>query len=621
MASPFPYIHISCPCNEERPQLIAVDSARPISPTKSPTKRDLAINLPDPQTPVQRRGLQPAVSFGTTTTDDDDEFDKDNLTDDDDEENNFDPRDPRSAFSLFPIENLLYCEDCHQIRCPRCVQDEIVCWYCPSCLFEVPSSTVKSDGNRCTRNCYLCPICTALLSVVSINPSSGPATETPAGPFTLFCNHCHWTTADLQPSIQLEKPTSISTQLAKLTSSPQDAEFARLKQHYAQQLGNAQEDFANSPAALTRLMGLYAGLGSSGTGRKGRGVKKLEMKEVDRPKEVAEEREMDLVERLARAGLDATTNTKQRIAHPHEPRFLSELKPVAVLLRTKRSKRCRKPESKVQTTRFRIRLVALNYIPSLSVKRIDSSISLTSLIPHKTHRFLLGVTNPLFEQISVSLLTPQYTPGTYYPSRVTILCPQFTVNANTDVWDDALMSTKPAVPSLTAAGGTARATSSSNDATVFEQKRNYTSVIIEVVPPEIPDIRDTGIHDDRLLEIPIFVRVEFDAEVDRDDDDPAGGGALSKPSSAAAAGTSLLRERVEYSYWCVIGVGRVGDPVEGIVASEPNTPVRTPFGTPVKGTPARGSRTPRIVRTPTGTPVKAPQTPAAARTPLRPTRP
>ena len=60
----------------------------------------------------------------------------------------FDPRAPRSAFSLFPLENLLFCEDCNQVRCPRCVQDEIVCYFCPSCLFEVPSSTVKSEGNR-----------------------------------------------------------------------------------------------------------------------------------------------------------------------------------------------------------------------------------------------------------------------------------------------------------------------------------------------------------------------------------------------------------------------------------------------------------------------------------------
>ncbi|KAK6515436.1 hypothetical protein TWF506_007771 [Arthrobotrys conoides] len=612
--SSFPYIHISCPCHDDRPQTLTIDSARPISPSKSPSKRDFNFLPTAPITPTKGRsllaGFTPSVSFdaGNLNLDlDDDE----ELTDEDDD-NNFDPRDPRSAFSLFPIENLLYCEDCHQIRCPRCVQDEIVCWYCPSCLFEVPSSTVKSDGNRCTRNCYLCPVCTALLAIVPVHHSSGHSgSDHPTGPFNLFCSHCHWTTSDLTPPIQLEKPTSISAQLSKLTHSPQESEFIRLKQHYAQQLGNAQEDFTNSPAALTRLMGLYTGLGSGSGGhggsRKGRGVKKLEMKEVDRPREVSEDQELDIIERMALEGLDATTTAKQRLTQPHDPRFLSDLTPTAVLLRTKRSKRCRacrhilvKPESKVQTTRFRIRLVALNYIPSLTIKRLDSSITWNNLTPHKTHRFLLTVTNPLFDPISVSLLTPRRTPGTAFASRVTILCPEFDVGANTDVWDDALMSTKPAaaIPSGVATPPVAGSFNSfSKDpkmSTVYEQKRNYTSVVIEVVPPEIPDTRETRIRDERLLEIPIYVRVEFEAEVDRDDEEGGGG----KPSHSGASGGAVQRERVEYSYWCVVGVGRVGDVVEGVVASEPNTPVRTPVGTPVK----------------------APRTPAAMRTPLRQVR-
>ena len=72
----------------------------------------------------------------------------DNFVDDDDNDHTFDPRAPRSNFSLYPLEYLLYCEDCHQIRCPRCVAEEIVTYYCPSCLFEVPASNLKSEGNR-----------------------------------------------------------------------------------------------------------------------------------------------------------------------------------------------------------------------------------------------------------------------------------------------------------------------------------------------------------------------------------------------------------------------------------------------------------------------------------------
>lgn len=174
------------------------------------------------------------------------------------------------------------------------------------------------NSDRCTRNCYLCPICTALLVVIPINPApASAASEAPVGPFTLYCNHCHWTIGEMEPSIQLDKPTSISAQLGKMISTPEDIEFARLKQHYTQQLGNAQEDFTNSPAALTRLMGLYTGLGNSGPARRGRGVKKLEMKEIDRPREVVEEKEMELVERLAKQGL--ASGMESNIRHVVKP--------------------------------------------------------------------------------------------------------------------------------------------------------------------------------------------------------------------------------------------------------------------------------------------------------------
>lgn len=68
--------------------------------------------------------------------------------DEEEQERTFDPRSPRANFALYPIEHLLYCEDCQQIRCPRCTIEEIVCWYCPSCLFEMPTSMVKSEGGR-----------------------------------------------------------------------------------------------------------------------------------------------------------------------------------------------------------------------------------------------------------------------------------------------------------------------------------------------------------------------------------------------------------------------------------------------------------------------------------------
>lgn len=56
---------------------------------------------------------------------------------------------------LYPLSRLYFCEDCHQIRCPSCVQDEIVSYYCPNCLFEVPTASVKSEKNRFFSICSL----------------------------------------------------------------------------------------------------------------------------------------------------------------------------------------------------------------------------------------------------------------------------------------------------------------------------------------------------------------------------------------------------------------------------------------------------------------------------------
>lgn len=110
MASFTPYTYIQCPCHED-----------------SSSQGRLADDSPTTTTTPPSPGL-------TENEDDDDHA--------------FDPRARRSTFSLYPLEYLLYCDVCHQIRCPRCVTEELVSIYCPNCLFEVGSSSLKSDGNR-----------------------------------------------------------------------------------------------------------------------------------------------------------------------------------------------------------------------------------------------------------------------------------------------------------------------------------------------------------------------------------------------------------------------------------------------------------------------------------------
>lgn len=128
MARPFPYTFISCPC---------ADTSTPGQSTNTLSKDVSNLSLTGQQ--------------GEEDTDED--------------ECTFDPRSRRANYSLYPPEHLLYCEDCHQIKCPRCITEEIVCWYCPNCLFETPSSMVRSEGNRYWRHVLYARLESTMLNI------------------------------------------------------------------------------------------------------------------------------------------------------------------------------------------------------------------------------------------------------------------------------------------------------------------------------------------------------------------------------------------------------------------------------------------------------------------------
>jgi dynactin-4 len=560
----------------------------------------------------------------------------------DEDERTFDPRAPRANYSLYPLEHLLYCEDCHQIRCPRCVLDEIVCWYCPNCLFEVPSSSVKNEGNRlapslmsrmqltisprCTRSCFQCPICTSPLSISSTEPPPeglGAEYATVSGTYVLNCAYCLWSSKEI--GIELDKPNSVYAQLAKIKNGGEpfvslkerrkaqeerredgeeddipldpteelDAEshFSTLKSFYQEQLAESSPAGAlgftgdygyGSPGALSRIVGLYTSGALGDRKSKNKSGTMREAHDALEGLQISPLSSTAAIARLRSSGWEGTASLAQRRMQTHDPRFLSDLRPIASLLRTKRSKRCKtcrhilsKPESKVQKTHFRIRLVAPNYIPSIAIRALQPAPAPGLLAPLKPTQFLLTFTNPLFDGVRVSIATPARTPGRF-ASRVTILCPQFEVGANTDVWDEALgesgsKTSEQQQQQRERERRRTRAEASEGQGQaeagkIWERGRNWVSVVVEVVPASLrlddddgPEFlrskeetkgeRDTGPlrEDEDVLEIPVFVRVEWDADVAGDE-----GGGL-----AAANKEKEARERRELAYWCVLGVGRI----------------------------------------------------------------
>ncbi|KAL2074494.1 hypothetical protein VTL71DRAFT_8272 [Oculimacula yallundae] len=539
-----------------------------------------------------------------------------------DDDRTFDPRAPRANYSLYPLEHLLYCEDCHQIRCPRCVLDEIVTWFCPNCLFEVPSSTVKTEGNRCTRSCFQCPICIAPLSVSSIEaPPDGLGAEHASqnGPFVLNCAYCTWSSKEI--GIQFEKPNGIFTQLSKIrnggeaivtakerrkdreerkrdfsstsiseespdketfqTLDPKEkldaaSQFSNLKAFYQSQLADASPvgalgfsgDYGyGSPGALSRIMGLYTGGSMVDKKSKSKLGNMREAQDALEGLQLTPSSDEEAITKLHTHGWHSTSTVVQRKELPNDnAQFLTDLRPIAYLLRTKRSKRCKtcrhilsKPESKIQTTRFRIRLVALNYIPTITIKPLQNTSAL-SLTPLKPVQFLLTFKNPLFDKVKVTLATPAKTPGRF-GTKVTVLCPQFEVGANTDAWEEALREGGNRNSSGEKRRTKAEASEGQHQAEagkVWERGRNWTSVVLEVVPASLriegPDFmrseelkRDNGPlrEDEDVVEIPVFVRVEW--ESDATQEEGAGLGAKDKD----------VREKRELAYWCVLGVGKI----------------------------------------------------------------
>ncbi|KAH8423809.1 putative dynactin Arp1 p62 subunit RO2 [Aspergillus melleus] len=610
-----------------------------------------------------------------------------------DDEQTLDPRSPRSNFSLYPPEQLLYCEDCHQIKCPRCITEEIVCWYCPSCLFETPSSMVRSEGNRCARNCFNCPVCTAPLAVTTLENATGSSQQ---GPWVLACSYCMWTTLDV--GLQFDKPTNLRAQLSKMTdasrgrqpsktfsdlksplatsasiddqfdnvsSSPNppstpapegplapDARFAALKSFYKNQLAavssSSSDPDLGSPGALHRIMSLYASSSRfslyPGAGKKPKSrppVMREAISTSEGLKMPAPDADDAAIQRLVAedGGWDSVASLEQRRFQSPDARFVDDLLPLPVLLRTKRSKRCKsckhilvKPEFKPSSTRFRIRLIALSYIPLPTLRPLiptpglippslpspaTSSVApnLDSLPPLKPVQLLLTLKNHMFDPVRVTLATPSVTPGRV-ASKVTILCPQFDLGANSDVWDEALQGATPAG----GGGGSTSATNAANDprssrsgtlgagssekvaeaGKVWDKGRNWTTVVLEVVPGPLPggaqnsskstpmgtgdedtyeenknrdsddDNEDSDDDDDDdslpdmknldwsgqntdpgqklqpdedILEIPVFVRMEWDSDNQIDEH---GGGHQSSDTV-----------KRELAYWMVLGAGRI----------------------------------------------------------------
>ncbi|KAG2155769.1 dynactin p62 family-domain-containing protein [Suillus bovinus] len=352
-----------------------------------------------------------------------------------------------SSASFHPLHSLFFCEECDAVRCNRCVSVEVSGYYCPNCLFEVPSASVRAEKNRCARNCFSCPICRSTLQVVASDPPDG---------------------GDGRPSVSLngtlpevgitfEKPTGLAAQLQKFEdSAPESLEFERLKEHFepflrtsslsslshipstsSHHLPTSSATAAASAALARDVPGVakYNNLARSRVGRD-RTANKDEMSEYKSRMEIGvlgqigSEGDGSDVEALRRMeSVEEIASLEQRWGNSWTTSLrTSDLRPLRIPLHSKVSKRCPtcrhiliKPEQKAQSVRYKIKLVAANYLPAMTVALPHTQVADTTRRPQakvpsalddrntgammagRSYPFHLALTNPLYDPIQVRL--------------------------------------------------------------------------------------------------------------------------------------------------------------------------------------------------------------------------
>ena len=378
------------------------------------------------------------------------------------------------------------------------------------------------------------------------------------------------TPADFAKPIGSEPPPSAEPTSVSMQNQDPEVAFSSVRSFYSSQLSasNPTDPLLtpsggfnySSPSSLARIMSLYTG---RSFGKKGTGMTKLMRESADVPEGLNVTDltcDDEAIRRLRIEGWTGTASLAQQAAQRHPPMFTDDLRPMGPLLRTKRSKRCRacrhllvRPEQKVQSTRFRIRLVALNYIPTMSLKPLQPSpstglplVDLKAMPPLRPSQFLLTLKNPLFDVVKITLATPVQTPGRH-SHKVTVLCPDFDIGSNVDQWDEALGDEKSrrssklfSLAKVEYAGGDNGRVAEAGK--VWEKGRNWTTVVVEVVCANVTESEDLE-EDEDVLEIPMFVRMEWEADLEKEGKDEA---------------KSEKKEKRELAYWTVVGVGRVG---------------------------------------------------------------
>ncbi|KAJ2891900.1 hypothetical protein GGI21_005741, partial [Coemansia aciculifera] len=319
------------------------------------------------------------------------------------------PVEPHSA--LLPLrastlENLYYCDDCSTVRCTRCVVEEPAGYHCPNCLFDVNTTSVRSEKNSCARNCFQCPVCTHVLSVVE----SGEGER----PFSLSCTVCCWSSREI--GWEFEKATGISAQIERL---------------------RAAESAPKEYLALLDYWRTVQRVSSAMTG--GSFKQRLAVPSTGAVPEYRSATGHADTEQARVAELMALENADY-VSYSSDPR---RKEPQRIRLHMKLARRCCschhiliKPMPKAQATQFKIQLMAANFLPTITLPtRLSLKYPLLSLegpfaVGHALP-LVLRFANPLYTEMTVDVATAPVSDNV----RIDWAAKQFTLPPFTELWE------------------------------------------------------------------------------------------------------------------------------------------------------------------------------------------
>ncbi|XP_072120731.1 dynactin subunit 4 [Mobula birostris] len=320
-----------------------------------------------------------------------------------------------------PLSQLYFCRYCHELRSLECVSHEVDSHYCPSCLENMPSAEAKLKKNRCA-NCFDCPSCMHTLSTRATNIPAplpdDPAKTTMKKAYYLACGFCRWTSRDVGMADKSvasggwQEPENLHAQrinklLEYYHQLAQKEKIERDRKKLVRRRNYMPLAFSDKYGLGTRLQRQRAGAPlislSGSTLKDGEDHKDVKIE----PAQALEEVEPLPEDYYTRPiNLPEVTTLHQRLMQPDfQPISASQLHPKHKHLLIKRSLRCRKcehnlskPEFNPTSIKFKIQLVAVNYVPEVRI------LTIPNLRYMKESQVLLTLTNPVENLTHVTLL-------------------------------------------------------------------------------------------------------------------------------------------------------------------------------------------------------------------------